>query len=822
MKNYLKNSILSIILVLFLTLSSTTSTMANSNPVDENQDDIEAAIKSGFNYIQSQVNDDGGIRWSGENSSVATTIRVVQALAASQMSQDFISSEIGKRPIDYLAENGKPWVNQEETDSPGFSIGRAGQLLTAIAAANERPDSFGADSLNLIKEINASYDVNTGTYGMATLENVLDQVWAIIGLASNNASIPPESADWLVYAQLEDGSWNDGFGSYLDTTPLGILALISSGRCNVDSPEIQAAIEFMMNNQQPDGGWQNEWDTTTNANTTGVMLQAITSLGQQPTDDLWQKADGNPQTSLLVVQQESGAFGGDFANAYSTADTIVGLAGRTITDLGYLKKVSDSFDYIFAAQEPSGGWGSVGQTLDIILALEAAGWQPDSSFKKENSPVDYIASNLESYLGTGPDAIGKLILGISAAGLDPTNFEDTDLIQALLSTFNKDTNTFGSPENSWHQALALLGLNAVGVEFPEGSTLSLVSLQQENGGWEYTPGYGTWPDNTALAIQALLAAGYSEDDEIITSGVDYIRSMQTGDGGWGDSITTAFVLMALNALDEDLGSWTTESSKDLVSNLFSFQKSNGSFLYNWDYPDDSIMSTAAAMLAVFDGDYLVSPTNSILNHAAIIVDPGDGTVFADCVDFQDETISGLALLEASEFSYDKEGDFINSIMDISNPEGETNYWSYWSWNGREWSFKNSGAGESIVLPGSIEAWYYTSWETFPSLPPRFVPDINQICETQVLKNYSDQPHLDYNDLFIVPFEEFEEPMKINEEPSKEETEQPVETPTAKGTDSVEAIPELENARSNTPIIIIAMVGAIALIIIVVLLLRKKK
>ena len=38
-------------------------------------------------------------------------------------------------------------------------------------------------------------------------------------------------------------------------------------------------------------GWQTEWDTTTNANTTAVILQAISSLGQSPADETWQEAE---------------------------------------------------------------------------------------------------------------------------------------------------------------------------------------------------------------------------------------------------------------------------------------------------------------------------------------------------------------------------------------------------------------------------------------------------------------------------------------------------------------------------------------------------
>lgn len=750
MKSRFFKAVCAFILSLAILFSSPIIAFASSHKSINTQADVDSAIIAGFGYLRQEMNADGGICWFDETSSAAATIRVVQALASAGYSQNYLQSDNGKRPIDYLLEHGEDWVNQVERDSPGFNVARAGQLLTAIAAANENPHNFGNGSSDLIFELRSRYDAATFVFGSSTEDNITDQVWAILGLTASNASVPVEAVDWLASVQAEDGSWNDGFGSYLDITPLGILALISSGFYTSDSTSIQSARVFMMDNQQSDGGWQTDWDTEANPNITGVMLQAMSILGQTPDDDLWQQAEGDPILALLSVQQENGAFGGEFANAYTTADAIIGLSNKNITSLGYLKTAANAFDFLFTRQEPSGGWENTGQTIDVILAIRAAGWQPNSVSQDAGTPLEFLRSNLNDYIASGPDAMAKAIIGIVAGGKDPANFLDFDLPQQLLDTYDDTTHAFGSPENTWHQALSILGCYAAEMVIPTGAVDTLLSLQQENGGWEYMPGFGTTPDDTSIAIQALVASGYAHDDDVMTRAVDYLLSTQTPDGGWGNSSSTAYALMALNLIDESHAQKIREAQQSTRANLVLYQNSNGSFMYSPEYPDASIMATASAMLALFGQDYIIKKSeNELHDYAALVIDPGSGYAQTACVVVTDSSMNGYELLEASGLEYVVEEGFTKSILGVANQDGETNYWSYWYWDGRDWVFQSSGAANSVVLPGTIEAWHFTSWEEYPSQPPDIIPDFQNICMAPQLVNYQQQPYLDFNNISLL-------------------------------------------------------------------------
>ena len=828
-KNRLLKLSLGLLLLLFFTQNNLTSAFGQPLSLTSSQPDPASAIPTGMAYLQTQINPDGGLRWAAEDSSMAATLRAILAQSAAGFSQNILTSEDSLKPIDYLSENARMWVFQEASDTPGFSVARAGQLLTAVAAANENPDNFGPDGLKLIRHITLAFETPAGIYGGATADNITDQAWAMIGLAANNAPVPEEAAAWLTRAQSEDGSWNDGFGSYLDTTPLGILALLSSGHTSAESPSIQSALTFMLEHQQAAGGWQNEWDTNTNANTTAAMLQVIHLLGQQPTDELWEQPEGNPQTALLAVQGPDGAFGGDFANAFSTADAIIALSGRVITDLGYLEIASDSFNYLFAEQQADGSWGSVGQTIDVLLALRAAGWQPDTVVNEGSSPVVFIAKNLPAYLETGPDAIGKAILGLQAAGENPQNFNNIDLVRRLLDTYDEATWAFGKPDNTWHQAMAILGLHAVGAELPAGVAVTLQNLQQKDGGWEYTPGFGTAPDNTSLAIQALLAAGTSPEGPHISAGVDFLRSQQTPDGGWGNASSTAYALMALHALKQSQADWVTATGKIPTANLLSYQKPNGAFVYNWEFTDDNLMATASALMALFHKSYLaVDNSEPNMAQAAILIIPGEGgSTMMDCVAFEGQAISGLTLLDQSIFDYTTQDGFISHINAVGNIEGETYYWSYWSWDGRQWVFKNSSAADSQVLPGSVEAWFFTSWDVFPSYPPDIIPDFKQICGSGALKAYSSQPYLDYNDLFNVDYPRDGDLPEVQATPGEANptdllNQQASPTPRRVGpTAANQPAPAETEEKSNSPMPLFLIAGFGALVLVTVYLILRK-
>ncbi len=181
-------------------------------------------------------------------------------------------------------------------------------------------------------------------------------------------------------------------------------------------------------------------------------------------------------------------------------------------------------------------------------------------------------------------------------------------------------------------------------------------------------------------------------------------------------------------------------------------------------------------------------------------------------------------------------------MGISNPQGGSMYWAYWVWDGREWQFNQTGASGSSVLKGTIEAWVFSSWETFPSPSPTGIPSFREICPSTSLMSYEAHPYLSYVDmisLFGMGEKQNELPIDIinenydSSEDSDEETIQitpeispetsKTQVPISDITASALTVGEPETeANSIFPIIIIAFVGAMAILFIFVILFKAKQ
>ncbi|MGC8873156.1 MAG: prenyltransferase/squalene oxidase repeat-containing protein [Chloroflexia bacterium] len=268
--------------------------------------------------------------------------------------------------------------------------------------------------------------------------------------------------------------------------------------------------------------------------------------------------------------------------------------------------------WVAAQQQPDGsfpGFGP-GSTADAVFAICAVDGDPNGFLRDGNSPISYLGQHAAE-LATNTGAVAKTILAATCAGKDPRAFGGVDLLAALEKAYDPASGHYGT-DLAGH-AFALLALASVQRPIPDAATRWLRQAQTPEGGWSWSgdPAAGGADTNsTALAIQALIAAGVPSGDPSIQQALAYLHAQQNDDGGfpyqkpspWGtdtDANSTAYVVQALVAAGEDPEgpAWSRGGNTPLRA-LLSLQLPDGAFQWQAAVPGENALATYQAIVAL--------------------------------------------------------------------------------------------------------------------------------------------------------------------------------------------------------------------------------
>ena len=260
--------------------------------------------------------------------------------------------------------------------------------------------------------------------------------------------------------------------------------------------------------------------------------------------------------------------------------------------------------------------GQPGVTADYIFGAAAAGFDPTILKKAGGSSVfAYLEGGIGGSLGNAA-LVAKEALAAIDGKLDPTDFGGTDLLTALDATYDSTTHAYGDGE-TYTQSLAILALTAAadaGHPLPAAAVAELIAVQDSDGSWDFqgvkNAAGGGDTNSTAVAMEALVAAGTPTSDTSITGALAYLHAQQLSDGGfpYNDAFPPAFsdpdsdanVIQGLLAAGENPGApaWT-KGGHTVLTNIRTFQSpANGGFTYPGNpAPDAFTTSQVPAGLA---------------------------------------------------------------------------------------------------------------------------------------------------------------------------------------------------------------------------------
>ncbi|MHB8632780.1 MAG: hypothetical protein ACYDBQ_02265 [Thermoplasmatota archaeon] len=230
----------------------------------------------------------------------SVTAWVVMAIAAAGQDPNTWVTTGGESPVDYLAQS-MPRL-QVPTDWE--------RQLLAATAAHQDPHNFGG--ADLVATVQSFY--SGGQFGSASLLN--DDFFAILslrsaGITAADASLV-SSQQFILTNQNADGGWSYQVGgvSDVDDTAAALMALAHMGYPST-APGVQNAISYLRTQQLPDGGLPSviHGGTVSNTASDSWAIDALVLYGQDPSGTAWTTPSGATLVgNLLSLQQSDGSF----------------------------------------------------------------------------------------------------------------------------------------------------------------------------------------------------------------------------------------------------------------------------------------------------------------------------------------------------------------------------------------------------------------------------------------------------------------------------------------------------------------------------------
>jgi hypothetical protein len=235
-----------------------------------------------------------------------------------------------------------------------------------------------------------------------------------------------------------------------------------------------------------------------------------------------------------------------------------------------------------------GGYGNASNSIEMLMALGGNGYTGPTWRRGANAPSlsGYVLAKGAAYSTNGAAATGKLAVGLSGGGgCYPFNaLRPSDTYSATSGIYTGGYGAGGGGPQAW----GILGDYALNQTAPAAAVTYLKNAANTDGGWGWATGSSD-TNGTALAIQALVAAGEPVGSSAIISGLTYLKSAQNSDGGFpydphssygtaSDTNSTAYVVQAIVAAGQNplTGTWLI-SNTNPISYLLGMQLSDGSF-----------------------------------------------------------------------------------------------------------------------------------------------------------------------------------------------------------------------------------------------------
>jgi prenyltransferase beta subunit len=483
---------------------------------------------------------------------VRDALAYLRGLQTPHGSVDGINSMRALLAVTAAGEDGRAWRTAGGASLTDYVLaetvaydnaGLAGRATAALVYAGENP--YLAGQRNLPALTASFYVTATGAYdAYAYLTNHALALW---GLAAAGQPVPPAAVDWLLAQQNADGGWPwaGGLTSDSNSTAVAIQALVACGLTGAH-PALQAATSYLRGIQSPDGGfpWDSAYGDDSDANSTANVIQALFALGNHPQRGwAWAQVstDGlsirKPTDRLLDLQCAEGAvewmpgFGSDPLATIEAIPALMGVSYPVRSES--LAAAQQALAWLKAQQQADGSFPSSWDPAGVTLDAMLAG--------------ALLGEDVGQWRKAGSVNTPLTYLAGRVETYATTPAATAKLIVALVAA-RQDPLAYAGHDlrarllsqatgGVWGGTLAdrawpLLALASLRVPSSAAQREAVADIQNADGGWGWSPGQPSDSNSTGLALQALAAAAPGRYASQVASALAFLQADQTPDGGW--------------------------------------------------------------------------------------------------------------------------------------------------------------------------------------------------------------------------------------------------------------------------------------------------
>ena len=232
----------------------------------------------------------------------------------------------------------------------------------------------------------------------------------------------------------------------------------------------------------------------------------------------------------------------------------------------YLEKNAVAKDYKIS------DWDAIG--------LKILGKQLDLKYIMNKGET--LGKEIDNYYMTD---YGRTILGVIAAGYDPTNFQGIDLVSVIKNSITesgkfKDTIKGGEELINCH-VWSMIALEASGTDYDREKALKYLEGKQNKDGGFYI--FAPYPDSdvdfTAMTVLALTMAGRDSKSSTVSNALNYLKGKLADlekDPTLQTAETLSVILEAIVAAGDDVKGYKI-NGKNIADELLNFRDAAGGF-----------------------------------------------------------------------------------------------------------------------------------------------------------------------------------------------------------------------------------------------------